>query len=445
MSFSLGRQSSVAACVWLLDACTNATPSPRNHPHEAADASADERPPVPAEAGAPLPSDASGGVESGGRPLPNVDAGQAVSTNEDLPRRDPDAGVRTGQCGTLRPWAVPASVSSVSVLQGGDGFAGLLADTGFYTGYVFDSRGDAALRIGKVAASSSLTHGLRGASTGGDVTAALVECNYKFSCGSALLIAGERPRTVQPSVPPVSANPHVAVNRRGDIVLASLRVPEDVNAAAIDPNDQFYDLRMLDRTGQLAKTAALPVQDFGLIDMATGDAGTVLLLGRQAGQDANDGIDEVVISLDQNLKQRQILVMAARRAARSIVMNGQGMAIVVGTAVDPSGSRLWLDAFDAVTLKEAWPHEQVGDLGVGLAVDVGSSGEIATLATTGDGDAFVVQKHDSAGVAEPADAALVAKIQGDASPVTFVPGIAFQSDGSIFVSTPVGAFVSCPP
>jgi hypothetical protein len=395
------------------------------------------------------PDDGSSGPDVGVRPLPNRDAGPKVSADADLPQREPDAGVRTRTCGTLEPWVYPAGVLSATVLKGGDGFVGLFSEVGTssisYTPYVFDSRGDATLRVGELHASSPTGYGLVGNGAGSGTTAALAKCSGQgFGCGSVLLIAGQRPLTVQAPVL-LSANPHLAVAKDGKMVLATLALPNDLNPGAmteLDRSNQSYEIRLLDRTGHVLTAVALPVQDFGLVDMAISEAGTVLLLGRLADTDASGGIDEVIVSLDADLKQQQVTVVPARRTARSVVSNARGQVIVVGTAVGPDGSRVWLNAFETVTLEHAWPAERVGALGVGIAVDVNPSGEIATLATTAESDGFVVEKYDSDGE-RTGDPPLVARIAGDPAPSGSDPSIAFQTDGSIFVTTPIGAFVSC--
>lgn len=440
MPFALRPGCHAAVCAWLLSACTTAASAPHDRLHENPDGGLPVRPPH-FDGGAPMSSEASTPLDAGGgHPLPNEDAGPAVSAVADLPLREQDSGAPAGDCDSLKPWTVPTGISSVSVIRGGDGFAGLLTEHDRNTGYVFDSQGNATLRTGSTAVfPSDNGYGLLGAGAGGGVTVGLVQCNYKFPCGTILFIAGERPRVVQ-SPMPSSPYIHVAVNGRGDIILANL-TPPVAPGFEFDPSNQFYDVRVLDRTGRLTKSIALSVQNFQVIDMATGDAGTVLLLSRQADGDGGDSVEEVVISLDENLRQRGVTVIPPHRAARSLSMKGHTV-VLSGTAVDPNGSRVWLDALDAVTLKEAWSAERVSDLGVGLAADIGPSGEIATLATTGDGDGFVVAKYDYTGVPDLADGALVAKVRENAPPV-FDPGIAIQSDGTIFVTTPVGAFVAC--
>jgi hypothetical protein len=428
MPFAVHPRHRVATCAWLLTACTSATPSPGGRPHSDLDAQT----PSPIYGGRARPDGASDAADGGNRPVPRLDAGPAVSPDEDLPQRDPDAGVRSKNCGTLEPWTAPSGVTALSVLHGGDGFAGLHREGSGATAYVFDSLGNATLRIGRLYESAD-DYGLVGASASNGVTVAPFQCKSELSgCEPVVMIAGQPPRTAQGQAVQASVTPS------GKIVVASL-------LDGADPENQSYDMRLLDRTGSPLKRNALPVQDFTLIDMAAGDAGSVLLLGRQADRDANDGIDEVLVSLDENLKQRGVMVLKPHRLGRAVMFSREGLAIVVGTAIAPDGSRLWLDAFDAITLKEAWAGESIGSPGVGLAAGVATSGEIATLATTGGGDGFVVQKHDSEGVAA-IDASAVAKIDGTAAmgSVSFTPGLAFQSDGSIFVTTPIGAFVSCP-
>jgi hypothetical protein len=369
-----------------------------------------------------------GAVSDSGFGLIVRDAGPAVSPDGGLPERDPDAGI-VGKCSGLLPWTPPAGVTATTVVQGGDGFVGLVGDDSGQSAYVFDAKGDATARLGKWITSHSDGQFSLTAGAGHGVTAALLRCMEGDSCGSALLVEGQGARLVDDA--PGSSGALLAVAPDGKMDLA---VP------VFGGNFQLYDLRLLVATGAIERRTTIPASDFTLIELASDDEGSVLVFARQTTSDSGAGVDEVLVSVDRDLNERGRRVLPAGRVARALRLDGKGKAIAVGTALDAADQRVWLDAFDAKSLEDAWDEERLGEPGNGLAVDVTPAGDVVLLSASSVAQSFTVQTYDASGVPQP-DAG--ATIESGGAPGLYGVGVSVQKDGSIFVATPIGPFVSC--
>jgi hypothetical protein len=370
-----------------------------------------------------------------------------------LPAREAGTGVVSDRCGQLRPWIPPSGMQSVTVLKGGDGFAGLLPDGGLVSPgsvYLYDAHASARLRVGRIASHDGQLGVEKAVDAEGNATA-LVSCSYKFPCGNYLLVAGRAPMVLNRwigTLPPSGLalfDPYLTAGPDGAIVLSGLiGTPTGLGSTPF-AIESAETIETVDRTGNVLTKMKVAALDYDLrdIEFDRNQRGLVLLYQTHTPNgDAGAKAQSLVVALDSNFVERARWYAPAGVTVSAIEPDRRGRVIVAGTRRGFGADQVWLDALDVTTLTEAWSVPHLDGSGAALAVDVASTGAIVTMGQTSTMGTLWLQRFDANGIPTLPDR-LTESASTLAGANWFLPSIAEQSDGSVFISTGREGFVYC--